>query len=302
MPLLTRAVPALRLLRLAVAVCSLSACRESSGERASLIAEPRILALVSEPAEAPPGQGVRYQVLAVDASGPLDPAEAQLSYCRTPKMLGDNRIASEACAEQVESSAPIGTVPSDACSRFGPVVPAGVRPPDPDVSGGYYQPLRIAVGDSLAVGLQRVRCPLTNAPFDITRDFRARYVVNENPELTPLALSEGGLPVALDALPRDRELTLHAGWTRQSREEYVVYDPVAVRLDLHSESLRMSWFVTAGELAFDQTGRGEGEAEAELYTENTWRTPADGGHVFMWIVLQDARGGTAVASYELDVL
>jgi hypothetical protein len=63
--------------------------------------------------------------------------------------------------------------------------------------------------------------------------------------------------------------------------------------------LRVSWFVTAGELAFDQTGRSE--SDRELQTENRWSTPAGGGHVFLWVVLRDARGGTAFASYELDV-
>jgi hypothetical protein len=284
---------------LLVAGGALLACRETSGERASLIADTRILALVAEPAETAPGQSVQYRVLAVDEHGPRDPGAAQLAYCTTPKALGDNRSASEACAERAEGTSDIGTIPSDACSRFGPVVPAGVRPPDPDETGGYYQPVRVALGSSLAVGLQRVRCPLTNAPFDITRDFRARYVANTNPELTPLAIFHNALALDPDALPRDRDLTLRVGWTRASREDYVVYDPVAVQLAPHTESLRVSWFVTAGELMFDQTGRGE--SDPLLQTENTWHTPPDGGHVFLWVVLRDARGGTAFASYELDV-
>jgi hypothetical protein len=167
-------------------------------------------------------------------------------------------------------------------------------------TGGYYQPVRVALGPSLAVGLERVRCPLTNAPFDITRDFPTRYAVNQNPALTPLAISEHALPLATDALPRDRELTLRVGWTRESREDYVVYDPVAVKLVEHTESLRVSWFVTAGELGFDQTGRAEDDPG--LDTENSWHTPAEGGHVHLWIVLRDVRGGSAFASYELEVL
>jgi hypothetical protein len=277
-----------------------AACRETSGERASLIDQPRILALVGEPAEVAPGGSVRFTVLAVDATGPQSSADVELAYCTSPKPLADNRGASPACAERAESSAPIGSLPSDACSRFGPVVPAGVRPPDPDVTGGYYQPVHVALGASLAVGLERVRCPLTNAPFDVTRDFGARYVVNQNPELTPLAITRDALPQQSAALPRDQDLTLHVGWTRESREDYVVYDPVAVKLVEHTESLRVSWFVTAGELAFDQTGRGE--RDPELHTENTWHTPAGAAHVFLWLVLRDARGGTAIASYELDVL
>jgi len=277
----------------------LAACHDGADVRPSIVRSPQILALESEPPEAAPGQSVSYSVLAIDDRGRLTPEDLQLSYCRTPKAIGDNRVASDACAFEVESDAPIDKLPSDACARFGPNAPSGVRPPDPDPTGGYYQPIRVAFDGLTAVGLQRLRCPLGNAPIALTQEFRARYVPNRNPELMPLSIELDGAPVTDDVLPRDRELTLRASWPASSRESYLMYDAFTVSLIERRESLRVSWFVTQGELAYDHTGRAADDPA--LWTENRWRTPETPGTWQLWVVLRDDRGGSAHAGYELHV-
>ncbi|MET0384704.1 MAG: hypothetical protein ABW321_02035, partial [Polyangiales bacterium] len=149
------------------------------------------------------------------------------------------------------------------------------------------------------VAMLRLRCPLANAPLALTREFRERYVPNQNPELMPLSAAIDGEPVALDALPRGREITLSVGWSAMSRERYVVYDSERVQLREQYESLRVSWFVTDGELAFDHTGRTADEPTH--HTDNRWVTPQRAGRTHLWLVLRDERGGSTHAAYVLDV-
>ena len=57
-------------------------------------------------------------------------------------------------------------VPADACFLFGPEVSsAELRPRDPDVTGGFYQPMRVSVAgaETTAFGLLRIRCNLGSA-------------------------------------------------------------------------------------------------------------------------------------------
>lgn len=287
-------------LSLWTALCVLTpGCRDSADARPSLVRSAQILAVAAEPAEVAPSGAVTYHVLSVDENGPLSPQDLSLSYCQTPKSLGDNRVASDACARAVERELPIERLPNDACTRFGPAVPAGTRPPDPDASGGYYQPVRVAFDDVLSVAMQRIRCSLTNVPIALGAEFRERYVPNTNPALTPVTVELDGETQALDALPRDRELILTVGWSDSSREPYVVYDSDAVTLVERDESLRVSWFVTAGELTYDYTG--SAGSERKLQTTNRWRSPDYETTVFLWVVLRDDRGGVSWGGYELSV-
>jgi len=296
----------------------------SSDANASAVTGPQVLALVAEPPDAVPGAAVTYQVLAVDQQGILTPDDLTVSYCQTATSVGDNRLASDACALTVEgteltppdaeaetdsgmasSGSLTGRVPSDACTRFGPSVPATTRAPDPDPSGGYYQPLRIAfsAGTGLvqAVGTQRLRCPLAKAPFNLTRQFREQYVPNQNPKLTELSITlrTDGTPVSPDAVPRAADLALRAAWTPDSRESYLVYSSFDGALLTQTEALRMSWYVTQGELTFPHTARES--SESDNYVDNAWRSPRTSGVVHLWLVLRDDRGGSAYASYDLTV-
>ena len=84
---------------------------------------------------------------------------------------------------------------------------------------------------------------------------------------------------------------------RSGRAGRAVYDLGARRVTDVRESMRVSWFVTAGTLDNDRTGRSEDERE--LFTDNVWTAPADARTVHLFIVLRDARGGVAFATQEL---
>ncbi len=274
-------------------VLFLLACNPTFSDRPSLITGPRVLAVQGSPAEARPGDTVAYQVLVAAA----DANTAQWNYCNTPKPLDENNVVAAGCLDPGGPELPpLGSgpgvsaaLPINACQLFGPDPPPPMqgkpplRPRDPDVSGGYYQPVRIAVGGVTGFGLERISCNLASAGTDLAVDFARRYTANQNPTL-------------LDVTPPDpihagQKVTLTASWTPDSVETYPVYDLTAQALVDHREAMRVSWFATGGSFEHDRTGRDEGEMETS--TDDDWTAPKDAGTVTLWVVLRDSRGGVA---------
>jgi hypothetical protein len=297
-----------------LAFVAASSCRPDFGERESLVTRERVLAVRGEPPEAKPGESVHYSILVASPQGNVPTPSAEWAVCRVPKLQTENGVASAACLGSGSIPVAVGSstvdtpVPSDACQLFGPdVTSADLRPRDPDVTGGYFQPLRVLLdrtggadeSPTPTFGLERITCHLANAPADVASDFGARYEANRNPELLPLTATLRGASLPLDAIPRGTTVTLRAAWSDGSAERYVVYDLATRTLVDHRESMRASWFTTTGSFANDRTGRGEEEPES--FTENPWTTPdaATVAHVF--VVLRDARGGVSFASYDIDV-
>lgn len=288
---------------LAAAVLA-AGCRPDFGARASRVTEPRLLAVQATPAEARPGETVQYRALVALVDGA---PELRWSTCANPKPATENNVVGADClGEDVRAFGGLGpetsgTVPADACTLFGPDTPAPLpgeppfRPHDPDVTGGYYLPVRVDLpGADPAVALERIRCNLVGATPEVARDFRERYVPNRAPHLLEVTAQVDGAPVALEALPAGATVTWRARWSgpedaEPSAETYVVYDVAAQALAERRESLRVSWYSTTGDFTADRTGRSE--AETESFTENTWTAPDTAGPVQLWVVLRDARGG-----------
>lgn len=292
-----------------VLACSAhGACRPDLGERESLVTETRVLAVRGEPPEAKPGEDVRWSLLVAAPDGPVAAPLAGWAWCATPKLLTENGVASAACRGDgvrplADGPATIeAAIPTDACSLFGPeVTSADLRPRDPDVTGGFYQPLRVTVSHEeervVAFGVARIGCKLANAAADVTAEHAGRYVANANPELAPLSITRGGSPIAADAIPRGARVTLRASWPEASAERYVVYDVASRTLVEAREAMRVSWFATAGSFESDRTGRAEGELET--FTENAWTAPPDARTTHLFVVLRDSRGGVVFSTHEL---
>lgn len=286
--------------RVLLLACVLS-CKPDFGDRESLVESTRILAVRAEPPEARPGEVVTYSLLVATPVGPVEPV-ASFAHCAVPKLLTENGAVSPACLG--DGVRPIGggtnasaVVPPDACFLFGPEVSsADLRPRDPDVTGGYYQPVRVVVPDAEvpAFGFVRLRCRVASAGAEIAAEHDRRYVPNRNPTLLPL---EGTAP--LDAIPRGARVTLRASWPEGDAEAYVSVDVAEARVVDRREAMRVSWFVTGGALASDRTGRAE--EELETFTENDWVAPGEAGPVHLHLVLRDSRGGVAFTSYVLHV-
>ena len=291
--------------------CALSgaSCKPDFGERESLVDRTQVLAVRIDPPEAKPGDTVTTSLLVVSPDGPIEAPPASWGFCETAKLLTENGSVSAACLGA--GNVPIADVrggvtaalPMSGCLVFGPETQsAEVRPRDPDVTGGFFQPIRVRVasadggdgGDPVtAFGFARLVCNLAQAPADIATQFRAQYKLNLNPTLLPIeAHLEGATqPVALDAVPRGARVVFRASWRPEDAETYALYDVQNQVVATRRESMRVSWYTTAGSYAEDRTGRTE--TEPDTFTENTWTAPADARVSHLSFVLRDSRGGMA---------
>jgi hypothetical protein len=270
-------------------------CEDALDQRLAIVNAPRVLAVVSEPAEGKPGDTVTVSALVASPDGPIT-AGPTWALCTAPKPPTEDNAVASSClgSDQVMplGTAPTATtpIPMDACALFGPDVPGpGFRPRDPDPTGGFYQPVRADAGDAgVAFGFARITCKLGSAPGNVAHDYQTMYVANRNPVLAPLAL---------DHVPADSDVTLTAAW--DAPEQYLYYDPSAQELIARRESMRVSWFATAGSLPVDATAVGEDDPATTAST--IWHTPAQAGPVWVWLVVRDSRGGIATQSLEISV-
>ena len=288
---------------LALVALGLAACDEPLDEQVSRITAPRVLAVVATPAEAAPGAAVDYAAVVASPDGTVAAPALAWAYCTAPKPPTEDNVVAPACVDDPAAWLPLGdgatiaaTVPADACRTYGPDVPAtGARPRDPDASGGYYQPVRVALaGAPLTVGLHRLRGGLGDAPPAIAAEFRRRYLPNQHPTLASFATSDGATAIAPGAT-----VALVATWPAAAAEPYVAYDRGLVAIVARREALRVGWFATGGALAADATGVAADDPATA--TQVRWTAPATPGPVHLWAVLHDDRGGVAVAGLDLDV-
>jgi len=286
-----RAVVAAALL---LAALALTGCVPDLEQSLSLIDAPRVLAIQAEPAEALPGQPVHFSVLVAAPPG-ASAGEPTWALCTRPLAAGQRAAAVTAClgdtTELGRGASVDAVLPREVCSRYGPdVSSSSLRPPDPDSTGGYFQPLRVDLEGSLSLGFQRIRCNLAGAPLLAIRDYAARYRPNQNPGFSVDAPAE---------VSAGQTVRLVATWPAAAAESYVAFAPGGSALVDRREALRVSWFTSAGELGDEHTGRAESDLSTS--TETTWQAPAAPGPVRLWVVLRDSRGGVAFASHDVIV-
>ncbi|HEX4422970.1 MAG TPA: hypothetical protein VH165_33870 [Kofleriaceae bacterium] len=281
----------------------LTGCDAALDQRLAIIDQPRVLAVIAEPAEVKPGGTVSYRAVIASPDGPPndppdDPADDAPSwaFCTAPKPPTEDNSVSAACLV-AKNLMPLGTaptvsaaLPSNGCLQFGPETPPGnFRPRDADSTGGYYQPVRVDAGDLLAFGLTRITCHLATAPAIVAHDYDLQYAANRNPTLDP--------PVVPGAAA-DTDVTLTASWPAEAAESYLFYDPLSQTLVTRREAMRLSWFATGGTLAVDASAVDEDDPATAVST--TWHTPA-AGPATVWFVLRDSRGGIATQVVHVDV-
>lgn len=165
------------------AVIALGACEDALDQRLAIVDTPRVLAVIAEPAEARPGANVTYRAVIAGPDGPIA-SEPAWAYCTTPKAPTEDNVVSPGCVAgdalvplASDAMSATGTLPMDGCLRFGPdVPPGGFRPRDADLTGGFYQPVRVDTGElaPIAVGLSRITCNLANATPVLPRLRRQR--------------------------------------------------------------------------------------------------------------------------------
>jgi hypothetical protein len=270
-------------------------CDRALDQRLAIVGSPRLLAIVSSPAETKPGSAVSFSALAASPDGPIT-APPSWFLCTAPKPPTEDDAVSAPCVQDDAALLPIdpmtATIPLDACMLFGPdVPPGGFRPRDPDPSGGYYQPVRAELaGGELAFGFTRITCNLPSAPSDVAQQYKTMYVANSNPTLaidTPADVAIGA------------RVELTASWPSASAESYIYYDPARQALVTRREAMRVSWYASAGALPVDASAVGEDDPATSVTT--TWQAPEQPSTAWLWFVLRDSRGGLAVQSTSVTV-
>jgi hypothetical protein len=304
-----------------------TACKPNLGSPPSIVETPRLLAVRGLPAEAKPNASVSYDVLAVDVDGRVAAPAIGWVQCeeRKPPAEG-NAVAAKCLTIEDVATGPtfVAMMPPDACKKFGPQADLDenkvpIRPRDPDSTGGFYQPVRAIFTKndetSIAFALERLTCPLANAPSEVSSMF-ASLAANLNPTLAGFTLDPDGDPVTLytrapkaPAPPPPSAAATYVGpsssyelevsWADDSPEPFPVWNGPTKTVDMHREAMSVSWYATAGEWDHDRTGRGE--TEPELTTRNRWTSPATASLVHFWIVLRDSRGGIDFAEAILEV-
>lgn len=289
-------------------VLALSACKPNLSEDDWLITSARVLAVKSEPAEAKPGTPLTFTALIANPPDMSDALTITWQFCTAPKPPTENNVVSAACLDAsslVDAGSGVSIVaatPSNACSLFGPnTPPGGVRPRDPDETGGYYQPLRIDAPDAVpAFHLERVLCNLADASFDVATEFGKDYIPNANPRIGTIAATIGGNPGSPSGIPRGARVELEASWTAADAESYAYYDRSSQTIITKRESMRVAWYVSSGRLDTESTGRDENDLST--VTSNVWTAPSTPGTTKLWVVLRDSRGGADFSTYEVAVV
>ena len=305
------------------------ACKPSLNDTQSIVTNARVLAVRADPAESAPKTPIAFSALVVDATGTLRDAPIDWAFCNQRKPLAELGPVSPLCMTRdddflTELGVGAGvttTLAETACKEFGPDVPevkmgepAG-RPVDPDPTGGYYQPLRLALPgsgvDAFTLERARIACGIVGATSQQLVDFRTRYRPNANPSVdaltadgAPLVVEGSGAPGVVAAGAR---VTLRASWATCTdptkdcggAEPYVVFDLASRSIVDRREAFRVSWFATAGSFDHDHTGRDADEIDP--FSENAWTAPMQGGTVHVWIVLRDERGGSGWKGFVVDV-
>lgn len=299
------------------ALVLLGACEPELDQRLSIIDEPRVLAVISEPAETRPQTQAVHRVHLAGPDGTITTA-ITWAFCTEPKPPTEDNVVNARClgnaVRELGTSAESITAitPVDSCMRFGPDVSSGdYRPRSPDLTGGYYQPIRVTLpaelGAAVTFASHRISCNLANAPVDVVRQYRERYVANINPPPPAIVRADGAILATARAGER---VDLLATWQAGSAEAYVSYQQSSASLLDRREGLRVSWYATAGELCSDATGRTEQELAEGLGADeqapagdsaNCWRAPDEPGRATLWIVLRDSRGGSSIFQQTIDV-
>lgn len=231
-----RAAAALGALLL-VAVVTAAGCKPEFAERPSSVEDDRVLAIQAEPAEwqrvLDPDTGLakpaKYRALVVGRRGTVAEPELEWAFCTLPKPATELNDVNVRCFQDdpayivnVGEGAEVSAeAPENACRQFGPDVPEdeSFRPADPDVTGGYYQPLRVLYrpGDGRvipALGKVRIRCGLPGASQEQNARFNRSYHLNTNPTIERVVAElPGGAQTleALEANPDAEPLALGAG-------------------------------------------------------------------------------------------
>jgi hypothetical protein len=222
----------------------LGGCKPDLNQTVSIVSVPQILAVRADPGEAPEKGALHFSALVAGAGGRLS-LPIEWDFCNAREPLAELGPVSSQCLQATgDWFSPVGvgtdvasTMPTGACSRFGPNVPqaTGTQPPgrpvDPDGTGGYYQPVRLvmngATGPLVGLAETRISCDIPASPDQLVI-FKQHYVANTNPKVD--SLTAGSTALVTDdsgqsnAVAAGQALALQAAWAACPRPTGVCGD------------------------------------------------------------------------------
>jgi hypothetical protein len=332
-----------------------SGCVPDFGVDLSAVREPKLLAIASSPAELKGEETTTLSALVAVPPGRTAPSTSW-SLCLERKPLTELGPVNPECLDAGGDAARIelgrgesatATLPEDTCRLFGPRRPMQTadgpvgRPVDPDITGGFYQPVVAHFDGVASLGAARIDCDPANLNRDDALRFRAEYRVNENPRIAALTFGVDGERADRD-LPADgaplevkagSELTLRASWDEcptestcgdgyctadetkvncepdcgteprgcTGSERYVWYNRETQRIEPRRDGITVAWFTSSGGFENEQTGLSEAEAASARHTENGWRIGEADGEATLWVVVRDTRGGQSWLTVPVEV-
>lgn len=339
---------------------ALSACVPDFSTDLSELREPRLLAVAADPPEAAAGKPVKLTALVATPEGAAEPP-LDWSLCLARKSLTELGPVSPVCLgltparsesagaggadggdEPDELLQPLGSGESvqaqldkDVCKLFGPLRPpptmgqAGGRPVDPDVTGGFYQPIVATLGRVPSLGSIRLDCDPVNVNRDDALAYRRQYRVNENPRIASLSVQRGEARADLTSeapveVKAGSSLQLRADWAEcpdsstcgdgyctaeedatscasdcaagtahgcSGAERYVWYNRESNRIEPRHEAISVAWYTSSGHFDNEQTGVDEAHAGSIRRSDNVWQVGRAAGTATVWVVVRDSRGG-----------
>jgi len=294
----------------------LAGCIEGPNfDPAEIVKTPRILAIVADHPDAPPGQDVRLRALVVDPEG--RPLDLQWTACANAELLtgGDGISGAQYGMQRSDIGCDAGNPGVIPLAREGDVgvLPGALTmlafseldrlgavfgpdlPPDllerlaNDVGLPFTVQVTVRTGGAVIVrGFKRVLLRNgdphgTNPPEPRFRIDERWYTTNTSAGAAPFECvpEDGGAREVTAA--HDAHVRLHpdpddARWA----ETYTVLDPQGGLL-VHQESAYYSWFATAGRFAAEVT--------QTPTRDNEWVAPTAPGMHSLWLVVRDGHGG-----------
>jgi hypothetical protein len=315
----------------------------------SQVTEARVVAIAASPAEAAPREPVQLSALVVGAEGePIPSLDWWVCLARKPLTeLGAVNPECLAPRPSAEAAQPLGRgfsaeliLDQDVCKSFGPLRPPPVagepagRPVDPDITGGFYQPVVGSLEGARSLGAVRIGCDPANVNRDEALDYKQRYRRNEAPRISTVTLGAASDPLEQDViteLSSTSPAELRVEWDEcptesvcgdglctaledkttcaedcttlkgcTGAEPYVWYDRESARVEPRHEGISVAWYTSNGSFEAEQTGLDESEVRSRRGLQNVWR-PAEAGPSTVWLVIRDTRGGVSWQTYRFAV-
>jgi hypothetical protein len=259
-----------------LALLCASGCEPDDELPSTLITGPRVLAIKAEPPSVAPGESTLVTALIVGV-GTETPSVSWLRCRRAPR-LGEAVNPDCVTVAQADYLEPIGDGATITTVMPGDVTASSLG--QPDASGGVYLPLvaRVTVGGRTLVAVDRLRLAVAG---DVNRNpvLDGLLVVGADGTVTPI--DEANPP----SVRAGERLTLRAAVAGGSVESY----PPPLGGAAVLETLRTSWFSTAGR--FSQQRSEGAQPTAVLELRDT--LPPPGNPIDLYAVTRDDRGGTA---------